>query len=276
MSRALGREVVRRVRVAGSMLRPRRAARSTWWWVRSRHGARSYRHLTEDELRATRTSGTVFVLGSGKSILDIPADRWRAMEQFQTVSFSQFARQEYVRADYHVHGEVFRIDEYARRFHENPRYASTIHVVQEGWPAHMGNELIARRLLPLDRPVFRYRRTARAAYAAPSRRFSDGLVHGWNSSISVTNFALLMGWRRIVLVGVDLYDREYFWTPRGVRREDEEPFLEVDDRFLHAERIASVFARWRPIVAASGAEILVYNPRSILANALDVFTWQDA
>lgn len=273
MIEELAREVVRRVRVGGAMVKPGPARRSTAAWVGDRRARGAYRHLSEAELLATRTSDTVFILGSGKSILDIPEDRWLAMEQFQTVSFSQFARQSFVRADYHVHGEIYGIDDYARWFHVNPKYASTIHVVQEGWPAHASNELVARKRLPDSARVFRYRRTARARNAPPSRRFRSGLAHGFNSALSVTNFALLMGWTRIVLVGVDLYDREYFWLKRGERREDEEDFLAVDDAFHHAERIVPMFERWRGIVEPSGVQLQIYNPRSILADVLDVFSW---
>jgi hypothetical protein len=268
---ALPRDLARRAQLAQSMLRPRIAARSTSAWLADRRRRSAYRHLTEAELRATCTSDTVFVLGSGKSVLDVGEATWRAIERYQTVSFSQFARQQFVRADYHVHGEIYKLEEYARWFHENPHYASTVHVVQEGWPAFASNELIGRGLLPPSASVFRYRRTGRARLAPPSRSFRGGLVHGWNSATSVTNFALLMGWKRIVLVGVDLYDRAYFWLPDGTRREDEEEFLAVDDRFLHAQRIASMFALWREAAEREGVAIEIYNPRSILADVLDVF-----
>lgn len=269
----LALDLRRRARIGLLWLRPAVVSRNTSAWLADRRARHEYRHLGEAELLATRTSDTVFVLGSGKSILDIPEERWRAMERFQTLSFSHFARQSPVRADYHVHGEVYEFEQYASWFRENPHYASTIHVVQEGWPAASSNELIGRRLLSRSRPVFRYRRAARAKLTPPSRRFRDGLVHSWNSSISVTNFALLMGWRRVVLVGIDLYDSEYFYLPPGVPRTDGAYVIPTESKFNFAERIVPVYGLWRREAEARGQELLVYNPRSLLASVLDVFEW---
>jgi hypothetical protein len=259
-------------RTALPALRPRTVVRNTRAYLLDRSARSAYPELDEDELRATRRSDTAFVFGSGKSILSIGADEWREIARFDTVSFSEFPRQRAVRADYHVVGEVADVEEYARIL-DNPLYAGTVYVLQEGWLASDSNELLGRRLLPAGARVFRYRRTARARFAPPSESFRSGLVHGWNSSISVTNFALLAGWRRIVLAGVDLYDKEYFWLREGERRPRERPQVQASSRFPNAPLIVETFRRWRELLEPRGVELLVYNPRSLLAGALDVFDW---
>jgi len=240
--------------------------------IRNARGRSSYVELSEAALRATRTSDTVFIFGSGASLKDIDADEWRAIgERANTISFREFPRQSFVRADYQVTGEVDHLDAYASRLRENPLYARTVFVVQGGWPAFNGNNLIGRRLLTKGARVFRYRRTARGRYAPPSRTFSDGLVHGFGSIVGVVNFAYLMGFRTIVIAGVDLYDKRYFWLPADEMRSYEKPGVTISSRFVGADGMVSMLGRWRAQFEQEGVGLFVYNPRSLLASTLPVY-----
>ena len=273
-ARALARAAHWRLASARDMRRA--AGPNTAAWLRDRVRRRSYRLLDEAALRATRRSDTVFLFGSGRSLLDITPGEWQRIAAHDTVSFREFPRQHWVRADYHLTAEVDELDGYARRLRENPLYADSVFVVQEGWLALYGNRLIGRRLLPQSARIFRFRRTGRGVYAPPGRCFADGLVHGFNSSISTTNFAVVMGWKRIVIVGVDLYDKGYFWLEQGETRSYEKPGIEARSRFTGADQIVAVLGRWQELLAPEGIELLVYNPRSLLADVMPVFTWESA
>ena len=214
------------------------------------------------------------MFGSGKSLLAIDDADWARIAEHDTVGFSQFQEQDFVRVDFHLISEALDVDRYARLFGENKRYASTIYGVQEGWRAQVGNEIVGRRLLPNGARVFRFTRTARGIYAPPSESFAAGLVHGSNSSISTTNFALLTGWdadrprgHRPLRPGVLLPAAR-----RLVSRREAGSTLVPASREL--TRSFEYFRRWRPLLEARGVELLVYNPRSLLAEALDVFSWE--
>ncbi len=252
------------------------------WWVQAAprcatayaanlRGRGRYRQLDVSELVATRTSDTVFIFGSGRSLLDITHEQWQAISSANTISLREFPRQSFVRADYHVTGEVDDLDEYARRLRDNPLYANTVFVVQEGWRAWMGNRLIGNGLLQPGARVFRYRRVARGRYAPPSRPFSRGLVHGHGTIVGVVNFAWLMGWKTIVLAGVDLYDKGYFWLGPGETRTYEKPGVTSRTRFTGADGIVSMLGRWRELFTVDGVQLMVLNPRSLLANVLPVY-----
>ena len=236
---------------------------------RLRRGA--YRHLTEQELLATRRSDTAFVFGSGRSLLDIGPEDWARIGECATISFSEFVRQRFVRADYHVVGEVHDVPAYAALIRENPNYAGTVFLLQEGWHADDSNALVGHRLLPAGAGVYRYRRTSRGRYSPPSRSFADGLVHGWNTSIGVVNFALVLGFRTIVLTGIDLYDKNYFWLEEGELRPT--VTTPVDQPFPTADPVIELFGRWRELLEPEGVRLEVYNPRSLLARVLEVFRW---
>jgi len=240
-------------------------------YLRNLRAAGSYQLLSEEALRASRRSDTVFVCGSGSSVNDVTPAEWRAIEAFDVVSFREFPRQCFVRADYHVTAEVDDLDEYAARLRTNARYASAIFVVQKGWPAESGNNLVGRRLLPFGARLFRFTRTARGYYAPPSHSFDRGLVHGFNSSISVTNFAYLMGWRRIVLLGVDLRSKSYFWLPPEESRPYEKPGLTASSPFANAEQTRDMLGEWGRLLRAEGRSLSVFSTRSLLAEALPVF-----
>jgi hypothetical protein len=256
----------------GSTFGPRHQARLADVALRNAINRRAYRRLSEAELLATRRSEIVFIMGSGRSVLEIPDDEWDRIAAQQTIAFGSFHRRSLVRVDYHMINEISDSEAYGRSIAENPLYDGTIFVVQGGWLAHRGNEIVGRRWLPAGRPVFRYKRVARWRYAVPSESFSRGIVHGFNSSIDAANLALLMGWKTIVFVGVDLFDRQYIFLPPGESTSGAEQALEM---FIGADHLVDMLGRWRPIVEARGSRLLVHNESSLLAQTLDVFSWDD-
>src|SRR5207249_1724538 len=119
----------------------------------------------------------------------------------------------------------------------------------------------------------------------PTRSFSQGLRHSNGTLSDVVNCAYILGWTRIVLVGVDLYDSRYFFLPP-------EKTLGMDpatgtttgvefnqwrgqryDQLHNTARggIVDLMANWRALLEADGVELSVYNPKSLLAGPLPVF-----
>jgi hypothetical protein len=262
-----------RAELLSHTLRPRHAARLTAAWVQERLNRSACRLLSETELRTGRKSDTVFLFGSGKSILDIEPADWERIAEHDTIAFSHFHRQRFVRVDYHLIAEVIDLEETAASLRENPCYDNTVFVLLKGWMAERSNEIVGRRLLRPGARIFRCARINRGRYAPPSTSFRQGLVHGLNSSLDVTNFAYLMGWTTIVVVGVDLYDKEYFWLPPGVTGPGEAPGITALSRFPAADQTVEMFGRWREVMAADGVDLLVYPGRSLLASVLPMFTW---
>jgi hypothetical protein len=254
-------------------LRPRHVLKLAAAWLRDRRGRRAYRTLSEAELRATRRSDTAFVFGSGRSLVEITPDEWERIAQYDTISLREFPRQRWVRVDYHLTGEVDVLDEYAQRLRENPLYAETVFAVMGGFVAHMGNELIGRRLLPPGARVFRFRRRSRWRYARPSRTPRE-LVHGSNSIFDAVNFAYALGYQRIVVAGADYYNKEYFWLEPGEAR-PYEPGVDAAAPWPQAEQVVEMMGRWREEMNAEGIELQVYNPRSRLGERLPIFVWDD-
>jgi hypothetical protein len=258
-------------------LKPGNIARFGSAYMRDGIARRRYRQLRADEL--PRRSDTAFVLGSGASVRDITAAEWEQIAAHATISFSEFQRQSFVRADYHLVGEVADVgvadrdaalEQYAGLLRGNPLYAETVMVLQEGWLARDSNDLVGRGLLKPGTRTYRFRRVKRGVPAPPSERLPE-LVHGWNTSFDCTNLAVLLGFRRIVLVGIDLYDRHYFWLDRGELRPNVD--TPVDEPFPTSKAVVDLYAGWRRVLEPRSVQLLVYNPRSLLTEALEVFRW---
>jgi hypothetical protein len=224
------------------------------------------------DLLATRTSDTVFVFGSGRSLLDITPDAWERIGACQTIAFSEFHRNEFVRIDYHLINEVHDPAAYGASIAANRLYAKTIFVAQAGWHAHRANQIVGERLLPPGSRLYRYRRVGRASHRLPTTSLAAGLSHGWNSSFDAVNLALLLGWTRIVLTGVDMYDRRYSYLEADeTRPQDRAP--SNAGPFRGVAHSVELYGRWRIAAEAAGVELSVYDARSAVAAVLPVFQW---
>lgn len=240
-------------------------------WLINNLSQKNYHLLSETELKKTRTSDTAFIFGSGYSINNITPNEWTHISEHNTISFREFPRQNFVRADYHVTGEIDFIEPYADRICKNPFYQNTNFIVQKGWSAHGANMLIGKRLLPPKASIFRFYRCGRSQHTAPSQSFSNGLVHGFNSSFSVTNFAFLMGWKHIVLAGIDLNDKRYFWLNPEETRTYEKSGITYQSVFTNADQIVPLFGYWTEVMSKLGVQLYTLNPKSLLADVMPVY-----
>jgi hypothetical protein len=251
-------------------------------WARFLARRHAYRFVTEDELRWARRSDTVFVFGSGASLNELSPADWTHIEQHDTLGFNWWVHQQFVRTDYHLIRGIADSDldpavwrrqlrEYFDLVRDNPRFAETVFLVHSGFRAINGNRVIGYRYLPEGSRVFLWRSSVRVG--APSRSFREGLVHGQSTIQECINFAYLLGWKRIVLVGVDLYDRRYFWLPPDQTRSvDERRDATADDPHVQGTMgLVETLGEWREWLHDETVELDVHNPRSLLAGTLPVY-----
>lgn len=254
------------------------------WW-RERAARRQLALLDEEGLKKTVRSDTAFVFGSGASLRDLTPAEWAHIGRHDTIGFNYFIRQRFVRLDFHIVGEVATGDDtrreiwepavrqYAEIIESNPFCRDTIVGLQQGWRAHQSNRLIALGLVPPSRRVFRYRRIGRGVLRRPSPSLVAGLVHGAGSVCGAVNLAYAMGFRRIVLTGIDLYDSRYFWLNSDEARGDLVELGRPDPSARHptASSLIRYLGAWRAQMQREGVELTVYNPRSLLTETLPVY-----
>jgi hypothetical protein len=256
-----------------------------WPWLTARRNRQAYVELREEELRRSRRSDTAFVFGSGYSLHDITAEEWARIAEHCTIGFNYWSRQRWVRTDYHLIGEIASrtdhraadwvpaVREYAALIADNPFYKDTVLGLQMGWRALQSNRLVGMGLIRPGTRVFRYRRVGRDEARAPGRSLREGLVLGAGSLVPCVNFAVILGVRRIVLTGVDLYDARYFWLPPSEVREDmaRARGSRLGEPHHAAARITEYLGRWADLLRREDVELCVYNPRSLLAQVMPVY-----
>jgi hypothetical protein len=259
--------------------------------VRARLNRSVYRDVSEAELGAARRSDTVFVFGSGYSLNDITPAEWEAIGRHDTFGFTAFIYQQWVRVDYHLlrggieGGLDWRryAEDFCRILNANPHFADTNFLIQDEYQAQFCNQLIGYKLLRPGARVYRYH-TARDD-GPPTRSLGEGLRHIQGTLSDAVNAAVCLGWKHIVLTGVDLYDSRYFWlgadetydfdpqsgllvpavtNPRGIRYDG------VHNTARNG--VVETMGRWRRLLEAErGIQLSVFNPRSLLAAVMPVY-----
>lgn len=255
--------------------------------------AKNFVAIGPDEIRTRRRGSRVFVFGSGYSLNDIQPNQWRHIAANETVGFNAFVRQNWVRTDFHIvrgwgEGAGAEFDwrracgELANLIDSNPHYRNTTLILQGDPSAEVGNGLLGAGFLCSGRAVHRYR--TRRDLDLPTARLEDGLVHGTGTLCDAVNFAAVVGWTEIVLVGVDLYDTRYFFLPpdRTLNTDYRTGEIRVDDVSDRGQRwdqphqtfsngAVGLFGRWTEHLAARGARLSVWNPRSLLRAVMPVY-----
>lgn len=261
--------------------------------VRERLHRHRYQVLSEADLIGSRRSDTVFVFGSGYSLNDITPGEWDRIAAYDTFGFTGFIAQRWVRTDYHlIRGGVevsltWRpfAEDFCRTLNENPHFTRTILILQGEYRAVFANQILGYGLVRPGTRIFRYR-TARGE-GLPSLAFAGGIRHGAGTLCDAVNAAVCMGWRRIVLTGVDLYDSRYFWLkPDETLQFDEATGLtrpgQINARGGSPNHphnttrngIVEALGDWRTYLERErGCSLEVYNPRSLLAPVMPVFQW---
>lgn len=249
-------------------------------WLACHRRISHYTRLDEPALRATRKSDTIVIFGSGYSLNDITPLGWEAIAAHDTLGFNYFVHQDFVRCDYHLVREVARSDvgdrwksdmaSYFGMAANSPHYRDTVFLVQTGFRAINSNRAIGYGYLPVTKRVFQWRTILDRRL--PSESLDRGLTHAQGALAECVNFAALVGWKKIVLAGVDLYDRRYFWLRRDEPREMIGRPSSVDGIHSTAVNgIVELMRDWREYYQPQGIELYVYNPRSLLAAVLPVW-----
>lgn len=253
-------------------------------WLADRSSRSRFTTLDETQLRGLVRSNTCFIFGSGRSLDQITPPEWEAISSHNTIAFNYFSVSRFVRVDVHMVGEmvcpdpvnpaIWRpvVQEYGRLIEENPFYADTVLGLQEGLRALQSNRLVASGAIRSGRRVFRYRRIARGLQRPPSHSLRDGLVHGAGTLVGCINLAVILGFKDIVLAGVDLYDGHLFANSEtgAVSRWESSNTGEADKPHLTAHTMVNYLGPWGRLLSEQGVTLSVYNARSLLAQVLPV------
>lgn len=252
-----------------------------------------YRLQSSEELATLRRSDRVYVFGSGYSLNEIPAEEWSEFTMHDTIGFNAFVRERWIPVSFHLirgWGEGANVGynwrkevgELGALIRENPYYANTIFLLQDEHFAQVSRTLLAERFLPTGSRVCFYRTAS--SCDMPSLNLDQGLTHLSGTLSDAVNLAFCLGWREIVLVGVDLYDTRYFWLKPDETfftdfKTGERKVASLSDRGQRYDEphstarlgVVEEIGSWQRFMARHGVSLSIYNPRSLLAETLPLF-----
>jgi hypothetical protein len=221
-----------------------------------------------------------------------PAE-WEHFASADTCGFNEFFRQRWIRMDFHllragVYGQLrwrpYLDDLLAPELHANDFYRSTIYLLPRGFiTGEFANHVVGWGYLPPGSRILRYH--VIRSPGPPTSSLRDGARQFAGTLGQVVNCAYALGWRDIVLVGVDLYDSRYFWLPSDRTTAVDATTGKItaaEHNNLHGTRydephgtvrlgVVDALADWTRFLEARGVRLRSYNPRSLLARVMPVY-----
>lgn len=269
--------------------------------VKQRKRAR-LKKLGMTDVTERKKSDTVFVFGSGRSVLNLTNQEWIKIGGHDTIGFSGSFQQDWVNLDYLLlrgwaetvipdensivdvaKDFIGKYDEHCKR---NQLRATKL-IIQEDYSASFCGALFALGFMERHAKDGYFGFTTYRFSKSPSLCFEWGLSHGKGTLCDAINFAYLGGWKNIVLLGVDLYDSGYFFVPEGMT----ETWDSAAKRFVFSKRnsrghsfgethntarngVVDLVGEWATLFnKRSGVSIWTYNPLSLMREKLPVYTF---
>jgi hypothetical protein len=203
------------------------AAKCIWrWeryfrWLRTQARQAGFTVANRNNLIRYKTSDTLFILGSGPSINAISEEEWKVIAQHNSIGFNYFLAHPFVPTYYHMElrpedMEMFRGCYSQRRdAYRNIPFMINYHFIMDDFNSadldFIDNKLITVPRLYTDcraedvEKIFHFNHK----YVAPSDNYF--LLHYRGSLCLMISLGVLLGYKKIVLAGVDLKDSTYFY-----------------------------------------------------------------
>ena len=244
--------------------------------------------ISEKTLFNKKKSDTIFIFGSGQSLNSISKSEWKKISKHNTVGLNYFVHQKWIAIDFHIVRElsigyekkIFNhvkalnvIKNFCDLVNNNKFFSKTVFLIQKDFFAFVGKNIIKFDFLK-KRKLFFYKanREHSSKFELPDS-FSAGLTRQAGAIGAGISFAKIINWKKIVLVGVDLYDSKYFWLPSTQNRSR----FTTSPNQTHPtvkRGIISIMKLWRARLQKENIELLVYNKDSLLKTVLPVFDWE--
>ena len=254
--------------------------------------------LNKKQLLLKKKSDTLFIFGSGSSLNKLSKIERSKINNYDTLGFNESFLYKHINFTYHIHrggtskpGAIFSAKNYCRYFvnkiKKNKKLKKTIFLFPAGYVADFTNLIIGYGILPLNLKFFLYITNRKKKF--PSDKFETGLTHLAGNLCTAINFGYLMGYKKIVLVGVDLYDSRYFFCPPNTTKHWDEKLNDwsfkkitdkgrkyTDNHSTIKNKILIIIKEWSFYFKKRNVSLEVYNKKSLLNKHIKVFNWKSS
>ena len=189
-----------------------------------------YRIENELDIKKQLTSKTIFIFGAGSSICDLNKRQLKKISNFHTMGCNFFVIQDFIRLDFQVFREMGKsskpenqgkitfdfnlVSKLSEILKKNRKLQNTIFFLQAGYGAWGPNILRGLRVFKKSSKIFLYSNTRNFSSIKTSINLNDPIYHGSSTITDCIHLAYLLGFKKIILCGVDLNNRRYFWNQK--------------------------------------------------------------
>ena len=249
--------------------------------------------LDKEEILTFKRSNTIFIFGSGYSLNNIKKKEWGVFEKNDTLGFNHFLKQNWISLSFHLlrgWSEGFvdssagykSFTEINRLISKNKFFKKTVFITQNEPSAIIGNTFINMQNFANYKKIYPYKTEKKKNY--PNYDNPHKFCHHNSTLFDALSFAYIMKWKKIVLVGVDLYDTRYFFLDNDKTlftdyKTGLQKASKYSDRNQRFDQNHSTFNKlflekiklWKLKFKQEGINLYVYNPKSLLKKILPIY-----
>ena len=185
-----------------------------------------YTELTVQDILECKTSDTLIILGSGASVNDITPAQWEYVSQHDSFGISFWIVHDFVPTFHHVepvrteqlvrhYAEVMKLHE--AKYRNVPFFLAEGYARRVGWHPRYRPDVFPRGVAlflypnPLPKRIPRERPIQATDFQDVTRELGERPYIARGSLSMVVHLGFQMGYKKIILVGVDLTNTRYFY-----------------------------------------------------------------
>ena len=174
-----------------------------------------------EDLVKFKKSDSILILGSGTSINDLTNEDWLHAQQMDSIGFNWFFVHSFIPTFYHMELRESEFEFFKSCYHQlNKNYSKVPFMVNINHISHNWDfkTLSFIKNLSITTPE-RYSEISEAAFREVLQHYyhtdnylkKDLLIHPRASIITLISFGVLLGYKKIILAGIDLINTDYFF-----------------------------------------------------------------
>jgi hypothetical protein len=173
--------------------------------------------LNINQIKKIKKTNEVFIYGSGYSINEISNEEWRKLRNYDSIGFNNTIFLKKISFTYHINRYLKNpkknINYQIKIINKNRYLKKTTFLMPEGFIEEYTNNIFSKNLWDKNKNFFLFK--TNRFFNLPIGNINVGLIHKSGTLIDCITFAYYLGYKKIVLVGVDLYDTRYFYVPKN-------------------------------------------------------------
>lgn len=237
--------------------------------------------LNNSQLKNIKKTNKVFIFGSGYSIKGISSNEWKKLKNYDSIGFNNTIFLKKINFTYHINRMIKNSKKNAKHqikiINNNPYLRKTTFLMPEGFVEEYTNNVFSKNLWDKNKKFFLFK--TNRFLGLPIGNINVGLIHKVGTLMDCITLAYYLGYKKIVLVGVDLYDTRYFYVPKNKTSailnipSNKNEHGHTPDH-IHSTMINKIDHNIRSInkfFKKKNISLEVYNKKSLLKKELKIF-----